>query len=317
MNTKRMLEAVALGLFLQLLQLSLSNPVYAGMKLMKSTPNRTGTPSTPKKSNFTFTTIDVPSATKTAANGNSTEAIVGQYDDNAGTHGFVLQNGGFTTIDVPGAVGFSGINGVNAKGDLTGTYQDANKRLHAFFKSGDSFITLDPPGASNSQGGFVNAQDEVVGGYRDSTRRRHAFLWSRKTGVFTTIDPPESLKAKFGPIALGINSPGQIVGTYVDMAGNRHGFLLSDGVYTTLDVPEAGVSTLAEGISNSGKIVGFYFGADGNSHGFILIDGVYTTIDVPNSTSTSLFSINAKGEVVGEYDDAIGSTHGFVGTPTR
>ena len=53
---------------------------------------------------YSFTTIDVPGATRTAANGNSTHAIAGEFDDADGnTHGFVLNKGVFTTIDVPGA----------------------------------------------------------------------------------------------------------------------------------------------------------------------------------------------------------------------
>jgi hypothetical protein len=50
---------------------------------------------------YIFTTFDVPNATATAANGNSTNAIAGQFDDaNGNTHGFVLNKGVFTQIDV-------------------------------------------------------------------------------------------------------------------------------------------------------------------------------------------------------------------------
>ena len=107
-------------------------------------------------------------------------------------------------------------------------------------------------------------------------------------------------------MALGINDPGQVVGTYVDADGNRHGFLLSKGLYTTLDVPGAAF-TVAQGINNAGTIVGLYVDGDGNQHGFVLSKGVYTTIDVPNSTATAVFSINAQGAIVGSYDDADGS----------
>ncbi|HJZ76441.1 MAG TPA: hypothetical protein VKE51_32120, partial [Vicinamibacterales bacterium] len=39
---------------------------------------------------FAFETIDVPGATLTSADGNSTHAISGEFDDAAGKHGFVL-----------------------------------------------------------------------------------------------------------------------------------------------------------------------------------------------------------------------------------
>jgi hypothetical protein len=84
---------------------------------------------------YRFTTIDVPGATRTAANGNSTHQVVGDFDDAGGTHGFVLNNdnGVFTTIDVPGAKSTS-LNGINAAGQLAGTYNvvEGGPRLTPF-----------------------------------------------------------------------------------------------------------------------------------------------------------------------------------------
>ena len=52
------------------------------------------------KAQFDFTTIDVPDAASTAANGNSTHEIAGEdIDANGKTHGFVLNKGVFTTIE--------------------------------------------------------------------------------------------------------------------------------------------------------------------------------------------------------------------------
>ena len=49
------------------------------------------------RAEFNFTTIDVPGSNGTAANGNSTHEIAGQFEDSAvHTHGFVL-NGGVST----------------------------------------------------------------------------------------------------------------------------------------------------------------------------------------------------------------------------
>jgi probable HAF family extracellular repeat protein len=57
----------------------------------------------------TFTTIDVPGAFSTDADGiNNAGQIVGNYRDAAGTHGFLYHDGSFTTIDVPGAVTVNG-----------------------------------------------------------------------------------------------------------------------------------------------------------------------------------------------------------------
>ena len=97
---------------------------------------------------YNFSPIDVKidgvTATRTAANGNSTNKIVGEFDDAGGnTHGFVFDNGVFTQIDVPGA-GFTIVSGVNALGQLAGYYQDSTETLHAFFGNEGGFTTLDP-----------------------------------------------------------------------------------------------------------------------------------------------------------------------------
>jgi len=58
-----------------------------------------------------FTIIDVAGATGTAAEGiNPQGDIAGFYNDSSGnSHGFLLSNGSFITIDAPGAVGPKGM----------------------------------------------------------------------------------------------------------------------------------------------------------------------------------------------------------------
>jgi hypothetical protein len=65
----------------------------------------------------------------------------------------------------------------------------------------------------------------------------HGFVRDKK-GVFTTIDFPG---ASFTAV-WDINNRGQMVGPYVDAKGSTsggftHGFLLEDGVFTTIDLP--------------------------------------------------------------------------------
>jgi uncharacterized membrane protein len=290
-------------------------------------------------------TIDGNPATRTAANGNSTNEIVGEFDDaDENTHGFVLNKGVFTQIDVPPALApgtkpgvvATSINGINAPGQLVGTYVVANgmpptTTPHAFFENEGNFLTLDPPGSIRSQGGFINAQSQVVGTYRDANQKRHGFIW--RNGTFTTFNVTNKQGEivdhdLFGTVALGINDIGAVVGDYVakdetDLDNpHRHGFLRSSkGDFTTFDVPDA-VLTIGEGINNAGTIVGVYVLADGIHHGFVLKNGVFMTVDVPDSKNgnaplpTDINSINAKGEIVGSYDDSHG-THGFLGVPVR
>ena len=79
-----------------------------------------------------------------------------------------------------------------------------------------------------------------------------------------------------GPLGREVN----IVGSYGDIQGT-HGFLLSNGEYTTLDVPGK-PSTEAWGINNRNQVVGIYYkppplGFD--TAGFKYEAGTYTDIE--------------------------------------
>jgi uncharacterized membrane protein len=267
---------------------------------------------TPASAQYVFTTLNVPGSAATAASGNSTHAVVGQFDDIfGGTHGFILDKGMYVQFDVPG-VPTTTLNFINASGQLAGTYNDG-LRNYAFFSDNGVTTAINPPGASRSQAGGLNAQGQLVGAYRDSSQKRHGFLWSK--GVITTFNHPDD-DPLFGTVPLGINDSGQIVGDYVDLEGNRRGFVLNKGVYTTLDVPGA-VLTTAETINNPGQIVGYYqLDLNGPTHGFVLSKGIYNTVDVPGASATIINSINAKGEIAGVYTDGAGD-HGFLGTPSH
>jgi uncharacterized membrane protein len=49
---------------------------------------------------------------------------VGEYRDAAGIHGFLLDKGSYTTLDVPGAI-WTGASGINDSGQIVGSYEDA------------------------------------------------------------------------------------------------------------------------------------------------------------------------------------------------
>jgi hypothetical protein len=104
--------------------------------------------------------------------------------------------------------------------------------------------------------------------------------------------------------------------------GSAHGYLLSGGVFSTLDdplvpQPESGfVGTLPQGINSLGQVVGILEYPALTEHGFLESGGTYTTIDPPNETigSTWMASINSGGQIVGHYSDLNGMTHGFLAT---
>ena len=192
---------------------------------------------------------------------------MGEFADKDGNlHGFVLNKGVFTTIDVPelGALQTT-VNGINASGQLEGTYMDldesGNPRFHASWGRRAILRILDSPGSIRSQGGFINAKGEVVGTYRDTNNTRHGFIWRK--GTFTEFQVPNGGGQPFGTVAIGINDIGQVVGNYLDQGGDIHAFLRSSkGEITTFDVPVTDSKladlTVAQGINNAGTIVGWY-----------------------------------------------------------
>jgi hypothetical protein len=90
------------------------------------------------------------------------------------------------------------------------------------------------------------------------------------------------------------------------------GFLLDQGVYTTLRFPDAVLTAMQE-INNRGQMVGTFRDAQGIVRGFLLDDGVFRTIDAPEpSSETVLFGINNRGQMLGGYIDQAGARVSFV-----
>jgi probable HAF family extracellular repeat protein len=66
---------------------------------------------------------------------------------------------------------------------------------------------------------------------------------------------------------------------------------LSDGLYTTIDVPGA-IYTEADGINNAGQIVGYYADLHGGEHGFLATP---TQAPVPEPSALLLLAIGWLG----------------------
>src|SRR2546430_4652566 len=121
--------------------------------------------------------------------------------------------------------------------------------------------------------------------------------------TYTNIDYPGAAIT----FAFGLNDLGtQIVGNYFDVDFNRHAFLLSDGVFSTIDPPAGNVDNSANNNNNKGQIVGQYDDSDGFYHGSLLAGGVFTTIDFPGAVDSFANGINNSGQIVGDYVDSDG-----------
>jgi hypothetical protein len=71
-----------------------------------------------------FQTLDFPESTLTQTFGlNNHDEVVGAYVDRSGlTHGFIFQDGHFTSVDDPEGVGTTSINGINDRGQIVGFF---------------------------------------------------------------------------------------------------------------------------------------------------------------------------------------------------
>ena len=218
----------------------------------------------------------------------------------------------FTTIDVPGAVDTL-LTGINDRGDIVGAYNnEIFGPSYAFFTEGDSLITIAVPGSSQTTAFGINNNGKIVGSF--VTGEQHGFLYSSKRQRFKQVDVPFPTGV-FLTRVNGTNNRGQSVGEYLDQptSNEQHGFLYSKGQFSSIDVPDAEV-TSATGINNQGQIVGFY--ADRITfqvHGFVKDGEDFTSVDVPflGAFSTVLTGINRRGQMVGIYQDGAG-VHGFV-----
>jgi uncharacterized membrane protein len=250
---------------------------------------------------FTDVVVPVPGVTGLVAFGvNSAGDVVGPYFDAHGfAHGFLVNGGAFTPVDVPvpGAVSVQTFpSGVNDEEEIVGAVDwvpsEAVPGVRAgfLFSGGIYRIIMAPfPGAFLTEIRAINNRGQMVGDYHDATGS-HGFLLDG--GVFTPIDV--KLTGASDTSAAGINDRGDIAGDFV-LNGNTAGFEFSDGRYTVFDQPACFCAALY-GINNRGEIVGRAV-----PHGFLLDDGVYTFIDVPGAFETASFSINDRGSVVGFY----------------
>jgi hypothetical protein len=168
------------------------------------------------------------------------------FDNGVTNQGFTLAlPNNFTAENFPGAMS-TRVTGINAAGDLSGAYVDANYRPHLFTKIGGVFKTLDNPSPEDLEyyglalGGINNA-DETVGYYvpADAGPPDPAVAFSEKGGVFTYLLPNlngQDLSSQ----AWGINSAATpwIVGSYQGAGfAQSFGFLDVGGAITTrLDI---------------------------------------------------------------------------------
>jgi uncharacterized membrane protein len=249
----------------------------------------------------------------------ATSSDIESTDPSASRAPVVVSPENFTAINFPGATATLPFS-INDAGVMVGRYVSAG-RTRGFMRSAEGdFTTIDYPGSGFTAAGALNNDGDVTGWYTlpAAPAIRHGFVLI--DGVFTSFDPPGSTFTN----ALGINDRGDIVGRYCTRTtcrepgrGDFHGFVLRDGVITTLDV--GSIETNAWKTNNRAEILGGYGVAGGGVQMFVSRNGDVTTFALPNGKPLSEDNggINARGDIVGKYCDVspclIGPAgHGFV-----
>jgi uncharacterized membrane protein len=183
-----------------------------------------------------FTPIVFPNSDTTVPTGiNSSGDIVGYYIDKIGTHGFLFLNGAYTSIDFPRAAAFTQAWRINDYGEIAGRYRSSkDSNYHIFVLNGANFMSVpDVPGALQTAPGKFSE----VGGLNNGGDIAGHYCSSKSCAIFTSV-------------------------------GDLHAFLLTGGVYTTIDFPGA-VETFAYGVNSYDDVVGSYEDSSGRFHGYL------------------------------------------------
>jgi probable HAF family extracellular repeat protein len=268
---------------------------------------------------FGFTTIDFPDAVSTSASGiNARGDIVGSYKNGDGrTHGYLLRDGTFTTIDFTSSDGTAAAGteakGISPDGEVVGDYWmpgEANPvEVHGYRRTVQGeFVAVDYPRHTHTIIQRILPDGTMLGCRHDGDLR------ATMKGITISRQGYAEIEANWSMQNGATPDRRHIVGLYTNAAGSQQGFLIDDGVFKPLFVGEI-PTTAAWDMNPAGEIIGVYttsVGATTVYHGFVLRDEGYVSIDVPSATATRAFGINARGDVVGAYVTKDTKTHGFL-----
>ena len=252
---------------------------------------------------YTWTTLDASGAYETLALGlNDADQVVGYYSDGTGTHGFLFDDGFFTTLDAAPPGYYTLAAAINATGEVAGVFTD-DLGSHGFVYDGGNYTVFDPPSSMLLTVNSINDAGEVVGYYLDGGGF-HGFLYNGSISVQL-----DGSSTSAYTIATDINDAGEVTGYYIDDAG-QHGFIYDGSSYTSLDLLVPADYIVAAAINDAGAVAGHY-GDSAGTHGFVYDNGIYTEFDAPGAHDTFVYDFNDVGQVSGYYEDSAGQ-HGFI-----
>jgi len=267
----------------------------------------------------TFTSIDYPGADATyAIRVNHFGQVFGYYTVAGVSHGFIWQNGNFTTIpDFPGATSTI-VLGANNDGLIAGSWSTATSGGNFLYNiNTKQWTNVSIPGSTSTTFYDIDPGGQTTG---VAALGGKTFGFFGVGGAYKLLSFPKAT-ATFG---YGVSGSGdgsvteRVVGAYQDANSVMHGMLWTVSGFMGVDYPNAN-STTATGIyasaaNSSIQIVGFYSDASNVQHSF-LFSGLssFTQIDYPGGTNTAATGINDAGWIAGTYVSS--NAHGFLRKP--
>jgi probable HAF family extracellular repeat protein len=237
----------------------------------------------------------------------SSQAVAGPQDSISATYNFV-------SLDIPapnGQVRFTNLADIADNGDLL-DFLVAAPDTPGFLLQQFRTIPIMCENAEFTSPWGINNRAEISGTciYRSTSgtsATSQGFL-RLQNGDLVFINFPGAISTS----AFRLNDNSEVVGYYQSANRTTHGYIWSNGVFKTIDLPHL-VQTFPRGINNLGHVVGDYIDSGGRNHGFIHYpDGSFSHIDFPGAQATFPTDINDDGQVVGGYRDAQGLVHGFL-----
>ena len=201
----------------------------------------------------------------------------------------------YSKIQVPNSVDTLA-QGVNARGDVVGYYDDSTGNTYTFLLRNGVFSTIASPNGTSIQARAINARGDIAGGLQDA-KGEHGFVLSG--GQFTIIDHPGALSTTVE----GINNAGDLTGTWTGAQGNQRGFILKSGKFQEISVPSSVRTDVYMARDNGRVMVGDTVTSDGQ-HGFVRdASGQFTIFDPPGTLTPCTFAryTSERGDIAGAF----------------
>jgi probable HAF family extracellular repeat protein len=210
----------------------------------------------------TFTHFRFPGSADTFANDiNKNGVIVGSFRGANGQGAFMVHNGVFHQVTLPGFPNGSPVaNGVNDLGDIVGVFTRNGSNVGFLLHQGKLTVISFPGAAGGTFPSSINNQGVIVGTFFTGEQRdgRHGFMW--KNGAFTNVEFPGAVAT----FPAKISNNGDIVGTYIDSVLGEHGFSFDQGRYSRIDRAEPGFQdTQIAAVNSFDNVVGFTSSSSG------------------------------------------------------